>query len=68
VVLYSLNILNTRNWTKTSNEQLRLCDPQGCDFNAFGQLLDDDSEVNPEKTERFGWLDVGEDQPFLLTF
>ena len=28
-------------------EELRLCDPQGCDFNAFGQLLDDDSEVTP---------------------
>ena len=27
------------------HEELRLCDPQGCDFNAFGQLLDDDSEV-----------------------
>eukprot|EP00435_Cladocopium_sp_Y103_P068572 s344_g31.t1 len=25
-------------------EYQMLCDPQGCDFNAFGQLLDDDSE------------------------
>lgn len=24
---------------------VRLCDPQGCDLNAFGQLIDDDSEV-----------------------
>ena len=30
--------------------QLRLCDPQGCDLNAFGQLLDDESEaVKPQQ-------------------
>ena len=36
-------------WPKKNVDAARLCDPQGCDLNAFGQLIDDDSEVHLSK-------------------